>query len=577
MTAYMSSASTAKPATPPPSYQAKDTPRPEKKQTQETSISESSAKSYLTETESDISQADSHAFAEMMASLLNMPSLAQTTPPPVGGSAANDIVVAAPANMTSVETPSRPAVPFNMDPALLILPQDMSAAALTPPVDGSFSAELIAALTPGVPAPVETSSSSAIAVAVPVITSDIPTTPTLTVDTSVEAEPRLIASGLNPVQLGELKEKISGAVNSPDTYPGSKTLAVQNTSQTAPVNSAPDKGVITVTFQPPEISTTPATQSASTGNVAVAVATQMSATQSAPVVSTIATTANASAETPIDMDAALLAAIEPGTEDTIATDAGFDPVEFRIAQRFQRPVSQPAATPAEPALAPQTQQSGMTANASVAAPQVDTGVKGKVPVQIENTASLQSSAIASTSSANNLTAAPVALPVTVTPMTVASSPVAQGSYASQTHPAIQTVAAAIAKNAKESGPQTISMRLDPPELGKLQVEMKYKKGDPLKVHVVLEKADTATMFQKDAHALESALKDAGVQLDGSSLSFEFSQDNSAFRQAMGKESPSASPRAISETSITTELLSIETSMDIFTDNKTGLTHYNLRV
>ncbi len=575
MTAYMSSASTAKPATPPPSYQAKDTPRPEKKQTQETSTSESSAKSYLTETESEISQADSYAFAEMMASLLNMPSLAQTTPPPVGGSAANDIIVAAPANMTSAEAPSRPAVLFNMDPALLILPQDMSAAALTPPADGSFSAELIAALTPGVPAPVETSATSA--VAVPVITSDVPTTPALTVDTSVEAEPRLIASGLNPVQLGELKEKISGAVNSSDEHPGSKTLVIPNTSQPAPVNSASDKGVITVTFQPPEIPASAATQSVAAGNVAVAVATQMSATQSAPVVSTIATTANASAETPIDMDAALLAAIEPGTEDTIATDTGFDPVEFRIAQRFQRPLSQQAAPPAEPALAPQAQQSGMTANTSVAAPQVDTGVKGKVSAQIENTASLQSSAIASTSSANNLTATPVALPVTVTPMTVASSPVAQSSYASQTHPAIQTVAAAIAKNAKESGPQTISMRLDPPELGKLQVEMKYKKGDPLKVHVVLEKADTATMFQKDAHALESALKDAGVQLDGSSLSFEFSQDNSAFRQAMGKESPSASSRAISETSITTELPSIETSMDIFTDNKTGLTHYNLRV
>lgn len=569
MTAYMSSASTAKPATPPPSYQAKDTPRPEKKQTQETSISESSAKSYLTETESEISQADSYAFAEMMASLLNMPSLAQTTPPPVGGSAANDIIVAAPANMTSAEARSRPAVLFNMDPALLILPQDMSAAALTPPADGRFSAELIAALTPGVPAPVETSATSA--VAVPVITSDIPTTPTLTVDTSVEAEPRLIASGLNPVQLGELKEKISGAVKSGDKHSG------QTISQPAPVNSASDKGVITVTFQPPEIPASVTTQSVSAGNVAVAVATQMSAAQSAPVVSTIATAANASAETSIDMDAALLAAIEPGTEDTIATDTGFDPVEFRIAQRFQRPVSQPATTPAEPALAPQAQQSGMTANTSVAAPQIDTGVKGKVSAQIENTASLQSSAIASTSSANNLTATPVALPVTVTPMTVASSPVAQSSYASQTHPAIQTVAAAIAKNAKESGPQTISMRLDPPELGKLQVEMKYKKGDPLKVHVVLEKADTATMFQKDAHALESALKDAGVQLDGSSLSFEFSQDNSAFRQAMGKESPSASSRAISETSIVAELPTIETSMDIFTDNKTGLTHYNLRV
>ncbi len=563
MTPYMPSASVAKPTTPPPSYQSKDAPKPERKQTQETSSTE---KSYLAENDKDIPATDDSAFAEMMAALLNMPSLAQPTPPVIT-KAANDIAVTA---STTINT--RPASLFNMDPALLILPQDMSAASLTPSTDGSFSTELIAALTPGIPAQTDAAVTSA--VSVPILPADTSGTPSLTVDTSVEAEPRLIASGLDPVQLGKLQEKVAETVNpavKSETPAPVRTTPVVQTAQASPTIPT-DAGIITVTLQAPESTVAaPVTTSTPVGNVAVAVATQMSASQAAPM--TVAVTATLDA--PVETEANFLASIEPGTEE-IQQDTGFDPLEFRIAQRFQRPAAQPAATSTQPVATPPTQQAAVNADSSPAL-HAETRMKGKIPAQVENTASL-SSTLLTTTSANNLTAAPVALPVTVTPMTIASSPVAQGSYASQAHPAIQTVAAAIAKNAKESGPQTISIRLDPPELGKLQVEMKYKKGDPLKVHVVLEKADTANMFQKDAYALENALKDAGVQMDGSSLSFEFSQNNNAFRQTMDRESASGTSRSLSaDITATTELADIETSMDIFTDNKTGLTRYNLRV
>jgi hypothetical protein len=106
--------------------------------------------------------------------------------------------------------------------------------------------------------------------------------------------------------------------------------------------------------------------------------------------------------------------------------------------------------------------------------------------------------------------------------------------------------------------------------------MKYEKGEPLKVHVVLEKADTLAMFQRDAHALENALNQAGLKTDGSSLSFNLAQDNSAFQQAMSDQGHSGrngngSWMADGPAEI------IETRMSVFTDPETGLTHYNLLV
>ena len=587
MTPYTLTAPSPQTTTPPPA--AKDNTREAKRNSADSSSSDNSSrsskssdKSTLTENKQDISSTDTSLFSELMASLLYMPAPAQTPPTVTVKPVANDGTASA---LNIVSDPNVQAgAAFSMDPALLVIPQDTPPATLSTTTDGSFSAELLAALTPGTPAPVadETIASvpqliTATNPTAPVITVPVPvatgeTTEALTVNTDTPADPRLIAAGFDPAQMSALKDKITKHAEP----------AANTNSQTAPQASVQTKdgGVITVTFTPEKPVVQPQSITTSS-NAAVVVATQVTPTTTTPppsgeVIVQAAQTGMTEAVKD-EGSTTLLETAKPTEGETTANDTSFDPVEFRIAQRFQRPVSQPSgeAQPA-PATTSAADKAPVNAPTSNASQQHTVNGKAKMAANTETATTIPSSTLlASTTSSDGLTTAnPSALPLNVT--TIASSPVVQNVTATQSHPAVQTVAAIIAKNAKETGVQTISLRLDPPELGKLQVQMKYKKGDPLKVHVVLEKADTASMFQRDAHALESALNDAGLQTDGSSLTFEFSQDGNAFKQAMGQESSGSQGQPKTETLIS-ETAPIETSLDVFTDNKTGLTHYNLRV
>ena len=108
--------------------------------------------------------------------------------------------------------------------------------------------------------------------------------------------------------------------------------------------------------------------------------------------------------------------------------------------------------------------------------------------------------------------------------------------------------------------------------------MKIEKGEPLKVHIVLEKADAFALLQRDAHALENALNQAGIKTDSSTLSFDLARDQTAFQQAMSDggrgnnqngQSWSASQSGMSGGEVE------DTRMMVFTDPETGLVHYNI--
>jgi hypothetical protein len=157
-----------------------------------------------------------------------------------------------------------------------------------------------------------------------------------------------------------------------------------------------------------------------------------------------------------------------------------------------------------------------------------------------------------------------------------SSLTSSHSYA-VSNPITHQAAAAVekmARNASTNQSQSVSFQLDPPELGRLQVDMKYKKGEPLKVHVVLEKADTLSMFQRDQAALEQALSQAGFKNAGSSLSFSLSQDQHQFHNFM-----SGSDRH-QQQSVDTKISehpTIETTIDVAADPRTGRVAYNVLV
>lgn len=535
----------------------------------------------------DVSVSDLTLFEQLMASLLNT-SPAQTQ---VNVTANTSV-----GSNAETQATSQFGASFNMEPAHLIIPQNVNAsAALSAAADGnSFNAELLAALTPGIPAPVteqtalmtqiETAVAAepVITVPVPAIGVEEPVTPSLTVSEDASADPRLVACGIDPVQMEELKAKLAAL---PAAQTPSSTSTATNTNITT------DSGVISVAFTMPKPEA--AVNSQAQTNVQTQVQAQVQAQAASLPPETIAATVKA-VETVLPLSVAADAAIKADAasskiSDALATQAiisgeeNFDPVEFRIAQSFSKrpvttaPATSSASTPVNTNASVQANISTNVATQGSAAqtPNVNAAIHGKVNTSPTDTGASLLSTIPTfdLSGEMNLTASPAALPVTFSPLT---STVVHSTNAAQSHPAIQAAAAVIAKNAKEGGAQTISMRLDPPELGKLQVEMKYKKGDPLKVHVVLEKADTASMFMRDAHALESTLKEAGLQLDGSSLSFEFSGDGSFQQTLKGDGSSQSSVNTGASVSVTEEIPALEVTPDIYTDSKTGLTHYSLK-
>jgi flagellar hook-length control protein FliK len=154
-----------------------------------------------------------------------------------------------------------------------------------------------------------------------------------------------------------------------------------------------------------------------------------------------------------------------------------------------------------------------------------------------------------------------------------TSLVTHAASAGSAHPATQMVASAMVKAAAAGESKSFTIRLDPPELGKIQIDMDFKNKDSLKTHLVVDKPETYMMLQRDAHVLERALTNLGMNLAGGSLSFELSHGGT---QSGGNGSGNNGHRggknglgAVEDTETT------ETTMNWYVDEQTGRTRYSL--
>ncbi|GJL96420.1 MAG: hypothetical protein DHS20C06_02370 [Hyphobacterium sp.] len=75
----------------------------------------------------------------------------------------------------------------------------------------------------------------------------------------------------------------------------------------------------------------------------------------------------------------------------------------------------------------------------------------------------------------------------------------------------------------QNGDRKFAIRMDPPELGKIEVKLHV--GNDNRVHAILsaERPETLNDMRQYARDLERALEDAGLQLENDGLSFELSQ------------------------------------------------------
>ncbi len=76
------------------------------------------------------------------------------------------------------------------------------------------------------------------------------------------------------------------------------------------------------------------------------------------------------------------------------------------------------------------------------------------------------------------------------------------------------------------GATKFDIRLDPPELGRVDVSVEMK-GDKAVIRLVVERSETLDFLARDARTLERTLQDAGINADASEMKFSLGQDGEA--------------------------------------------------
>jgi flagellar hook-length control protein FliK len=96
---------------------------------------------------------------------------------------------------------------------------------------------------------------------------------------------------------------------------------------------------------------------------------------------------------------------------------------------------------------------------------------------------------------------------------------------------VQAIAAEITANV-QIGRSRFEIRLDPPELGRIDVRLDVDRQGNVTSHLIVEKASTLDVLRRDAQQLERALQDAGLKTSDNSLQFSLrDQQQQSDRQA----------------------------------------------
>jgi len=110
-------------------------------------------------------------------------------------------------------------------------------------------------------------------------------------------------------------------------------------------------------------------------------------------------------------------------------------------------------------------------------------------------------------------------------LTPAAGHVQQAATSAATVP---TLAVEIAKGFA-NGKTSFDIRLDPPELGRVDVRMHIDGDGKVHTHLTVERAETLDLLQRDARGLEKALQQAGLDSDKGGLTFSLRGDGMSGR------------------------------------------------
>ena len=83
----------------------------------------------------------------------------------------------------------------------------------------------------------------------------------------------------------------------------------------------------------------------------------------------------------------------------------------------------------------------------------------------------------------------------------------------------------IAANVK-NGKSSFEIRLDPADLGRIDVRVQIDQNGQVTSHLTVEKPETLSMLRQDAPQLQQALSDAGLKTDSGGLQFSLRDQSS---------------------------------------------------
>ncbi|MGD1934626.1 MAG: flagellar hook-length control protein FliK, partial [Candidatus Phaeomarinobacter sp.] len=125
----------------------------------------------------------------------------------------------------------------------------------------------------------------------------------------------------------------------------------------------------------------------------------------------------------------------------------------------------------------------------------------------------------------------------------------------------QTPAREIAINMARNlanGTNRFEIRLDPAELGRIDVRMELGTDGRVQAHLTVEKPETLEMLQRDARALEKALSDAGLDMENGSLGYSLRDDSEGSGFAANRNpSDGADTTTPSDDDLTADLAAIQ--------------------
>lgn len=80
-----------------------------------------------------------------------------------------------------------------------------------------------------------------------------------------------------------------------------------------------------------------------------------------------------------------------------------------------------------------------------------------------------------------------------------------------------------------AGADHFNIKIDPPELGRIDVKIEMTSDGQTKAHLTADRQDTLDLLQRDSKGLERALNSTGLKTNSDSLNFSLRQDNSSNR------------------------------------------------